>query len=92
MLVAAETISGIIDRHPTLKLLALSFLILIGFVLVLDGFDQHVPKGYIYFAMAFSVLVELLNIRIYRRRRQERPVDLSRRYSEQERPSEPAGP
>ena len=92
MLVAAETISGIIDRHPTLKLLALSFLILIGFVLVLDGFDQHVPKGYIYFAMAFSVLVELLNIRIYRRRRQERPVDLHRRYSEQERPSEPAGP
>ena len=92
MLIASEAISGIIDRHPTLKMLALSFLILVGFVLVLDGFEQHVPKGYIYFAMAFSVCVELLNIRIYRRRRQERPVDLHRRYSEQERPSEPAGP
>ncbi len=92
MLISAEAISGIVNRHPTLKMLALSFLILVGFVLVLEGFEQHVPKGYIYFAMAFSVCVELLNIRIYRRRRQQQPVDLHRRYSEQESPSETPRP
>ncbi len=55
---------------------------------MLEGFDQHVPKGYIYFAMAFSVFVEFLNIRIYRRPRQEQPVDLHWRYSEKENPEE----
>ncbi len=84
MMISAEAISGFVNRHPTLKMLALSFLLLVGFVLVAEGFDQHIPKGYIYFAMAFSVFVEFLNIRIYRRRRQEQPVDLHWRYSEQE--------
>lgn len=83
MLVSAEAISGFVNRHPTLKILALSFLILVGFVLILEGFEQHVSKGYIYFAMAFAVFVEFLNIRVYRRRRQERPVDLHQRYAEQ---------
>jgi predicted tellurium resistance membrane protein TerC len=66
MLVAAKPIGGFVDSHPTIKILALSFLMLIGFTLVAEGFDVHVPKGYVYFAMAFSLLVELLNIRIHR--------------------------
>jgi predicted tellurium resistance membrane protein TerC len=66
MLFAAKPIGNFVDAHPTIKILALSFLLLIGFTLVAEGFDVHVPKGYIYFAMAFSVLVELLNIRIHR--------------------------
>jgi predicted tellurium resistance membrane protein TerC len=68
MLVSAETVSGFVNRHPTVKMLALSFLLLIGFTLLLEGFGQHVPKGYIYFAMGFSVFVEFLNLRIWRRR------------------------
>jgi predicted tellurium resistance membrane protein TerC len=92
MMISAETVSGFVNRHPTLKMLALSFLLLIGFVLVLEGFDQHISKGYIYFAMAFSVFVEFLNIRIYRRRRQEKPVNLHQRYSEQESPGHNEGP
>ena len=68
MLFAAKPIGIFVDTHPTIKILALSFLMLIGFTLVAEGFDIHVPKGYIYFAMAFSVLVELLNIRIHRGR------------------------
>src|SRR5829696_2776944 len=91
MMVSAGAISSFVNRHPTLKMLALSFLLLVGFVLVLEGFDQHISKGYIYFAMAFSVFVEFLNIRNYRRRHQEQPVDLHQRYSERERPSEPEG-
>jgi predicted tellurium resistance membrane protein TerC len=67
MLVAAGPVSQFIDRHPTLKMLALSFLILIGTMLVADGIGFHVPKGYIYFAMAFSCLVEFLNILVRRR-------------------------
>jgi predicted tellurium resistance membrane protein TerC len=63
MLVAMETVNGFIETHPSLKILALSFLILIGVVLVADGLGQHVAKGYIYFAMSFSLAVELLNIR-----------------------------
>jgi predicted tellurium resistance membrane protein TerC len=88
MMVSAGAISSFVNHHPTLKMLALSFLLLVGFVLVLEGFDQHISKGYIYFAMAFSVFVEFLNIRLNRRRRQEQPVDLHQRYSEQESPSE----
>jgi predicted tellurium resistance membrane protein TerC len=68
MLVAMEPVNGFIETHPSLKILALSFLILIGVVLVADGLGQHVAKGYIYFAMTFSLAVELLNIR-YRGRR-----------------------
>jgi predicted tellurium resistance membrane protein TerC len=92
MMVSAGAISNFVNQHPTLKMLALSFLLLVGFVLVLEGFDQHISKGYIYFAMAFSVFVEFLNIRIYRRRRQKQPVDLHQRYSEQESQGESAGP
>jgi len=57
-----------VDEHPTIKILALSFLILVGVTLMVEGFDVHVPKGYIYFAMAFSVTVEMLNIRMRKRR------------------------
>jgi predicted tellurium resistance membrane protein TerC len=63
MMVFARPVSEFVDRHPTVKMLALSFLILIGVSLVAESFDQHIPKGYIYFAMAFSVLVEVLNLR-----------------------------
>jgi len=73
MLFAMETVNRFIDAHPSLKILALAFLILIGVILVADGFGQHVPKGYIYFAMVFSLAVELVNIR-YRRRRRRRAV------------------
>jgi predicted tellurium resistance membrane protein TerC len=68
MMVSAGAVSRFVNRHPTVKMLALSFLLLIGFALLLEGFDQHVPKGYIYFAMGFSVFVEMLNLRIRRRR------------------------
>jgi predicted tellurium resistance membrane protein TerC len=64
MLVAAGPLSRFVEEHPTVKMLALSFLLLIGMSLVADGFDVHVPKGYIYFAMGFSVFVELLNLRV----------------------------
>ena len=64
MLVAAGSISGFVDRHPTVKMLALSFLLLIGTSLIAEGLDFHIPKGYIYFAMGFSVFVEALNIRL----------------------------
>jgi predicted tellurium resistance membrane protein TerC len=64
MLVAAESISKFVNQHPTVKMLALAFLVLIGVSLLAEGLDQHIPKGYIYFAMAFSVLVEMLNLRL----------------------------
>ena len=63
MMVFAGPISEFVDQHPTVKMLALSFLLLIGVTLVAEGLDQHIPKGYIYFAMAFSVFVEMLNLR-----------------------------
>jgi len=78
MMVFAGRISDFIDRHPTFKMLALSFLLLIGVVLIADGFEQHVSKGYIYFAMAFSLFVEILNIRI--RKAGEAPVHLHQSY------------
>ena len=68
MLVAAKPIGVFVDRNPTIKMLALSFLILIGFTLVAEGFDVHIPKGYIYFAMSFSFAVEMLNIRVRSRK------------------------
>jgi len=74
MLMAAKSIGDFVDEHPTIKILALSFLILVGVTLMVEGFDVHVPKGYIYFAMAFSVAVEMLNIRM--RRIQAAPVKL----------------
>ncbi|MCF8473555.1 MAG: TerC family protein [Emcibacter sp.] len=64
MLVAAKPIGDFVDANPTIKMLALSFLILIGFTLIVEGFDVHIPKGYVYFAMAFSFVVEMLNIKI----------------------------
>ena len=69
MMVAAKPIGEFVDRHPTVKMLALSFLILVGMALVAEGAGFHIPKGYIYFAMAFSVAVEMLNIRVRTRRK-----------------------
>jgi predicted tellurium resistance membrane protein TerC len=77
MMAFAAPISAFIDRHPTMKILALSFLLLIGVMLVLEGVGTHVGKGYIYFAMAFSLLVELLNLRLRARRA---PVHLHQSY------------
>ena len=74
MLFAAKSIGEFVDRHPTIKMLALSFLILVGVTLIVEGFDVHVPKGYIYFAMAFSIAVEMLNIRL--RKKAATPVTL----------------
>ncbi len=68
MMLASKSISAFIDAHPTLKMLALSFLILVGVALLGEGLDLHIPKGYIYFAMAFSVLVEMLNLKVRERR------------------------
>jgi predicted tellurium resistance membrane protein TerC len=76
MMMAAGAISRFVDDHPTIKMLALSFLVLIGVALIAEGIDVHIPKGYIYFAMAFSVIVEMLNIRI---RRAGRPVHLKKK-------------
>jgi predicted tellurium resistance membrane protein TerC len=78
MLVFAGAIGDFVERHPTMKMLALSFLLLIGVVLVADAFGKHVEKGYIYFAMAFSFVVEMLNMRM--RRAQRSPVTLHRRF------------
>jgi predicted tellurium resistance membrane protein TerC len=83
MLVAADGISNFINRHPSMKVLALSFLLLIGVVLVADGLGKHIEKGYIYFAMGFAFLVELVNIRVSRK---QRPVVLHQRF---ESPTEP---
>lgn len=79
MMVFANPIGRIVSAHPTIKMLALVFLFLIGVVLIADGLDHHVPKGYVYFAMAFSVGVEMLNIRM--RKRAARPVELYERYA-----------
>ena len=93
MLFSAEAVSGLVNRHPTLKMLALSFLLLIGLALLLEGFDQHIPKGYIYFAMGFSVFVELLNIRVRRRRAaRSAPVELHQRYARSEEGSDLSQP
>jgi predicted tellurium resistance membrane protein TerC len=78
MLFFAGAVGEFVNRHPTMKMLALSFLLLIGVMLVADGMGRHVPKGYVYFAMAFSVMVELLNMRV--RRAREAPVALHHRF------------
>ena len=79
MLVSAGSISAFVNRHPTVKMLALSFLLLIGMSLVAEGLEFHIPKGYVYFAMAFSVFVEVLNIAL---RRKAKPVKLHDGYTE----------
>jgi predicted tellurium resistance membrane protein TerC len=78
MMVFAGPLGRFVSARPTIKMLALAFLFMIGLVLIADGFDHHVPKGYVYFAMAFSVLVEMLNMRV---RRKHRPVDLHEPYT-----------
>jgi len=78
MLVAAEPISAVVEKHPTLKILALSFLLLIGLSLLAEGFGQHISKGYIYFAMGFSVMVEMINLRV--RRPAAAPVELRKKF------------
>ena len=78
MMFAARPIGEFVDAHPTIKMLALAFLVLVGVTLIAEGFDAHVPKGYIYFAMAFSVAVEMLNIRMRDRRRGRAPIKLRR--------------
>ncbi len=80
MMVLAGAISRFVNAHPTVKILALSFLLLIGVTLIAEGLDQHIPKGYIYFAMAFSVFVEMVNMRV---RARSAPVKLRRQYSEE---------
>ena len=82
MLMAAKPIGDFVDEHPTIKMLALSFLILVGVTLMVEGFDVHVPKGYIYFAMAFSVAVEMLNIRI--RKIRAEPVRLHKQMRDRD--------
>ena len=78
MIFASGPIGNFVEEHPTIKMLALSFLLLIGFTLVVEGLHQHIPKGYIYFAMGFSILVELLNLRL--RARSAHPVNLREAY------------
>ena len=84
MMLSAEPISEFVHKHPTVKMLALSFLLLIGLSLVMEGFDHHIPKGYIYFAMGFSVFVEMINLKL---RKASQPVDLHARYTEEEGPA-----
>ncbi|WNO61958.1 TerC family protein [Rheinheimera sp. MMS21-TC3] len=81
MLFAAKSIGEFVDNHPTIKILALSFLMLIGFTLIAEGLDVHVPKGYIYFAMAFSVCVELINLKV--RQKKSTPVKLHKKIDSQ---------
>lgn len=80
MIFAAGPISEFVDRHPTIKMLALAFLLLIGFTLIVEGLHQHIPKGYIYFAMGFSIFVEMLNLRL-RSREERQPVALRTPYA-----------
>jgi predicted tellurium resistance membrane protein TerC len=80
MLVSSAPIGEFVERHPTVKMLALSFLLLIGVSLMAEGFEQHIPKGYIYFAMGFSVFVEMINLRV---RKRTEPVHLHRAYTEE---------
>jgi predicted tellurium resistance membrane protein TerC len=79
MMLSAAAISDFVDRHPTVKMLALSFLLLIGVSLIAEGFEQHIPKGYIYFAMGFSIFVEMINLRV---RSKGQPVQLHQPYGE----------
>ncbi|WP_113660751.1 TerC family protein [Pedobacter nanyangensis] len=82
MMISAGAISNFVNKHPTVKMLALSFLLLIGVSLLAEGLDQHIPKGYVYFAMAFSVLVEMLNLRM--KKNSSKPVKLRNTPVEEE--------
>ncbi|MBA2728412.1 MAG: TerC family protein [Parachlamydiaceae bacterium] len=75
MIIASHSIAEFVDRHPTIKILALSFLVLIGVALLAEGFDTHIPKGYIYFSMAYALIVEVLNIRL---RKKREPIHLKK--------------
>jgi predicted tellurium resistance membrane protein TerC len=88
MLLFAGRVSAFVERHPTIKMLALSFLLLIGVMLVFEGFHGHIPKGYIYFAMAFSLAVELLNMRL---RKRKAPVTLHQSYVDPPEDVSPSG-
>ncbi len=79
MMISSDSISNFVNTHPTVKMLALSFLLLIGVSLLAEGLDQHIPKGYIYFAMAFSVLVEMLNLKM--KARSKKPVALKNKFT-----------
>jgi predicted tellurium resistance membrane protein TerC len=90
MMAFAKSIGDFVSRRPTIKMLALAFLLAIGVMLIADGFGHHVPKGYIYFAMAFSLFVEMLNLKAGHR---ERPVHLRQPYVAEQSPAkEPAAP
>ena len=80
MMLSADAISDFVHKHPTVKMLALSFLLLIGVSLLAEGFDQHISKGYIYFAMGFSVFVEMINLRM---KKVTTPLHLKERYTEE---------
>ena len=80
MIISADPIANFVEKHPTVKMLALSFLLLIGFTLVVEGLHQHIPKGYIYFAVFFSLVVEIVNMRM---RKKRKPVALSKRITEE---------
>lgn len=82
MIFTAGPISEFVEKHPTIKVLALSFLLMIGLTLIADGFDQHIPKGYVYFAMAFSVFVEIINLRV--RNDHAEPVHLHDPYHQED--------
>lgn len=86
MMLFAAPVGGFVSRHPTVKMLALSFLLLIGLTLIVEAFEIHIPKGYIYFAMGFSVFVELLNLRL---RKKSYPVNLHERYTADVAPQTP---
>ena len=80
MMVSSKSISDFVEKHPTVKMLALSFLLLIGVSLIAEGLEQHIPKGYIYFAMAFSVFVEMLNLKM---KRKSKPLALRNRFADE---------
>jgi predicted tellurium resistance membrane protein TerC len=82
MLFAAETISGFVNKHPAFKILALSFLMLIGFALLVEGFDIKIPKGYIYFSMAFALMVDVIQMRLQKKKSE--PVQLHEHYTAEE--------
>ena len=86
MMLFAGAIGRFVSKHPTIKMLALSFLVLIGVVLIAEGFDYHVPKGFVYFAMAFSVIVEMLNIRM--RKKSATPAHLHASYAAEAQPDQ----
>jgi predicted tellurium resistance membrane protein TerC len=82
MLKAAKPIGDFVNRHPSVKILALAFLLMVGVMLMAEGMHQHIPKGYVYFAMAFSFLVEMLNLRA-RRKNAAKAVELRRKFPEE---------